>query len=156
MYASLGRYITVFKRKREEGNVSSKENVSVVERRRHPRIGLQLPLDCSRVNRGGREKIYNGMVANVSEGGVLVYLPQAMEVGALLKTEIIFLKELELNTIKALAKVVWLDSVSNERWGKYRCGLQFQSFRQGDTHKLEILLKRWRKFYGKVADRLRG
>ena len=108
------------------------------------------------MNREDDEEIYSGMTANVSEGGVLVYLPQAIAIGALLKTEILSIGGLELNMIKAIAKVVWSDLAANAGWGKYRCGLEFQSFQKGDLHKLKILLKRWKKLYDKVADNVSG
>jgi c-di-GMP-binding flagellar brake protein YcgR len=156
MYTRLKKFLATFRSKRERGNPQSKKGVFAVERRRHPRISLEFPLDCSRVNRVDDEEIYSGMIANVSEGGVLVYLPQAMEIGTLLKTEILSLKGLELNTIKAIAKVVWSDLAGNGGWEKYRCGLEFQSFQKGDLHKLKILLKRWKTLYDKVADNVSG
>jgi len=51
------------------------------------------------------------MVANASEGGLLVYLPERMAMGAFLKIEIFYVKGLELDTIKAVAKsfgAIWL------------------------------------------------
>jgi hypothetical protein len=151
MYTKLKKFLATFRSKRERGNSQSKKGIFGVERRKHPRISLELPLDCSCVNRVDREEIYSGMAANVSEGGLLACLPEAMEIGTILKTELLFLKGLELNTIKAIAKVVWSDLAANGRWGKYRCGLQFQSFRKGDLHKLKILLKRWKKLYDKAT-----
>jgi len=148
----LGKFLTTFRRKREMNYAQPKEGVFVVERRRNPRISLELPLDCSRADRVDDKEIYSGMTANVSVGGLLVYLSQAMEIGTLLKTESFFLKGLQLNTIKTIAKVVWSDLAANGRWGKYRYGLQFHSFREGDIHKLKILLKKWKKLYDKVAN----
>jgi hypothetical protein len=45
-------------------------------------------------------------VANASEGGLLVYLPEVMKIGDLLKIEIFYASGLELNSVKAVAKVV--------------------------------------------------
>jgi len=73
-----------------------------------------------------------------------------------LKTEILSIGGLELNTIKAVAKVVWSDLAANAGWAKYRCGLEFQSFHKGDLHKLKMLLKRWKKIYDKIADDTSG
>ncbi len=43
---------------------------------------MELPLDYSRVD--GEEE-YGGFATNVSEGGLLVYFPEVIEKGALLK-----------------------------------------------------------------------
>lgn len=90
---------------------------------------------------------YGGIAANTGEGGLLAYLPEAIEIGILLKLEILFVKGLELNTIKAITKVVWSDLGARESWGEYRYGLQFQSFQEGDLPKLKMLLKEVGKAY---------
>jgi len=46
-----------------------------------------------------------------------------------------------LNTIKAIAKVVWSDSVAMKMWGEYRHGLVFQAFQKESLDKLRNLLK---------------
>ena len=116
----------------------SKMGVLAVDRRKHPRYSVELPLDYSRVD--GRET-YGGIVANASEGGLLVYLPERMEMGATLKIEIFYVKGLELDTIKAIAKVVWSDLAVKASWGEYRYGLQFLSIDEKDYERLMALLK---------------
>lgn len=73
------KYLTTVRRKKKKGESRSKEGVFVVERRGHPRIRIELPLDYSPV---GREETHKGSAVNASEGGLLVYLPEAMEIGA--------------------------------------------------------------------------
>jgi c-di-GMP-binding flagellar brake protein YcgR len=116
----------------------SKTGVLAVEKRKHPRFSVELPLDYSLVD--GKE-IYGGIVANASQGGVLVYLPEKIEIGTLLKIEIFYVKGLELDTIKAIAKVVWSDLAAIESWGEHRYGLQFQSIDEKDFGRLLNLLK---------------
>src|SRR4030067_1586116 len=82
----------------------NKMGVLAIEKRRHPRYSVELPLDYCRTN--GKET-YGGIVANASEGGLLVYLPERVEIGTLLKIEIFYVRGLELDTIKAVVKVVW-------------------------------------------------
>ncbi|MGZ3493430.1 MAG: PilZ domain-containing protein [Thermodesulfobacteriota bacterium] len=115
----------------------SKEGIFIVERRRDPRFTLELPMDYSieSVDR------YGGVAANASKGGLLVYLPEAIVVGTSLRIEILFAKESELNSIRAIAKVVWSDLAPREIWGEYRYGLEFESFQEGDLQKLKRLLK---------------
>jgi len=115
-----------------------KLGVLAVEKRRHPRYTVEFPLDYSPVDGKGT---YGGIVANASEGGLLVYLPQRMEMGTVLKIEIIYVQELEFNTIKAIAKVVWSDLASRESWGEYRYGLQFLEIEEEAFSRLLNLLK---------------
>jgi len=116
----------------------TKLGVLAVDRRKHPRFSVELPLDYCRVD--GKEA-YGGIVANASEGGVLVYLPEKMEMGAVLKIEIFYVKGLELDTIKAIARVVWSDLAVKASWGEYRYGLQFQYIEEKDYHRLIDLLR---------------
>ncbi len=131
------KYLTTVKRRRGKGKSKSKEGIFIVERRKHPRFSLELPLDYSieSVER------YGGVAANASKGGLLVYLPEAILVGTLLTIEILFVKGSELNAIRASAKVVWSDLAPKEIWGEYRYGLEFKSFQEGDVQKLSKLLK---------------
>ncbi len=132
------KYLTAVRRKNKKEKAKSKEGIFAVERRKHPRIRVELPLDYSLAD---REESYGGIVANASEGGLLVYLPEAFEMGTILKIEILFVKGLELSVIKAVVKVVWLDLAAKKAWGEYRYGLEFQSFQEGDLQKLIGLLK---------------
>jgi c-di-GMP-binding flagellar brake protein YcgR len=116
----------------------TKMGVLAIEKRRHPRFSVELPLDYVRVD--GKET-YGGMVANASEGGLLVYLPERIEIGALLKIEIFYVRGLELDTIKVMARVVWSDLAARESWGEHRYGLQFQNIDDKDFNQLMNLLK---------------
>src|SRR4030043_113079 len=114
----------------------NKMGVLAIEKRKHPRFSVELPLDYSRVEGKGT---YGGMVANASEGGLLVYLPERIEIGGLLKIEIFYVRGLELDTIKAVAKVVWCDLAARESWGEHRYGLQFEYIDERDFSRLSTL-----------------
>jgi hypothetical protein len=131
------KYLTIVRRKKGKGKSQSKEGIFIVERRKHRRFSVELPLDYSieSVERCG------GVAANASKGGLLVYLPEAILVGTLLKIEILFVKGSELNSIKAIARVVWSDLAPRVIWGEYRYGLKFESFQEGDLQKFRKLLK---------------
>jgi c-di-GMP-binding flagellar brake protein YcgR len=109
-----------------------------IEKRKYPRFSVELPLNYTRTE--GKDSL-GGMVANASEGGLLVYLPERIEIGGLLKIEIFYVRGLELDTIKAVAKVVWCDLAARESWGEHRYGLQFQHIDQKDFSRLTTLLK---------------
>jgi c-di-GMP-binding flagellar brake protein YcgR len=115
-----------------------KKGVVAIERRKHPRFNLELPLDYFRIK---DKENYGGIVANASELGILVYLPGKMEVGATLSIEIFYAKGLELDSIKAIGKVVWADLTARKTWGEHRYGLQFQSIDKRNLSKLKNLLK---------------
>ena len=76
-----------------------------------------------------------------AKGGVLVYLPERMEMGTVLKVEIFYVSGLELDTVKAIAKIVWADLAAKTSWGEYRYGLQFESIDEKDFTRLTNLLK---------------
>ena len=122
----------------DKDSSESKEGLFLVERRRHPRISIELPFDYSLFEKG---EDHRGILADASEGGLLVYLLEKIDVGSLLKIEILFSRGTELITIVAISKVVWSDLASRESWAEYRYGLQFLSFFQGDIDKLKMLLK---------------
>lgn len=114
------------------------KGILAIERRRFPRIYVELPLDYSRK---GKKSDFGGFVKNASEGGILVYLPERLEIGELLKVEIFFPKGLELNSIRGVAKVVWADLAAKESWREHRYGLAFQSMPKGMLQKLRNLLE---------------
>ncbi len=134
----IKKFTTAVKRRKGKEKSKVKEGVFVVERRRHPRVSIELPLDYSFID--GSER-YGGIAGDVSEGGLLVYLPESIEIGRLMKIEILFVKGFELNSIRAITKVVWSDLAPKAIWGEYRYGLEFQSFQEGDLNKLKGLIK---------------
>ena len=135
---SLRKLTTTVKRKKRGDKSQFKEGFFVVERRRLPRINVELPLGYSLVN---KNESHGGIAADISEGGLLIYLPEAIAIGTLLKIEIIFVRGFELSSISAITKVVWSDLAPKATWGEYRYGLEFQSFQEGDFQKLKRLIK---------------
>ena len=109
-----------------------------IEKRKYPRFSVELPLNYTRAE---SKDILGGMVANASEGGLLVYLPERIELGGLLKIEIFYVRGLELDTIQAVGKIVWCDLGARESWGEHRYGLQFQYIEEKDFNRLTTLLK---------------
>ncbi len=124
--------------KRRVGRLPSPKGVIAIERRKHPRFNLELPLDYFRIK---NKENYGGIAANASEMGILVYLPEEMEIGALLSTEIFYAKGLELDSIRAIAEIVWADLPARKTWGEHRYGLQFKSIDKKNLNKLKKLFK---------------
>jgi hypothetical protein len=82
-----------------------------------------LPFDYSRVD--GEEK-YGGFATNASEGGLLVDLPQVIEIMTLLKIVILFLKDSALNRVKVHQR--WCELAAKAACGEHRHRFEFQSF----------------------------
>lgn len=135
-------FLTTVIREKNSKKPQFKEGTFLVERRHYPRISAELPLGYSIVD---GEENHGGMIADASEGGLLVYLKERLNVGTLLKIEILFVKGLELSSIDGVAKVVWSDLAARENWGGHRYGLQFESFCEGDLDKLKSMLKEVRQ-----------
>jgi PilZ domain len=125
------------KKKPGQSRPKSKEGIFITERRRMPRFHLDLPLDYLAES----EDRFGGIATNGSRKGLLVYLPEAVFVGTLLKIEILYTEGLKLNSIRATARVVWSDLGPKVKEGIYRYGLEFLSFQEGDLHKLRKLLE---------------
>ena len=112
------------------------EGIAIFERRRQPRRRVVLSFDYSRLV--DRED-HGGTLADANEGGLQVYLPEKLQIGDLFKIQIFAPVNSEVETIQAIAKVVWA-SRTRMRSGKYRYGLQLQSFYKGDLDKYKALL----------------
>ncbi len=124
----------------EEGNsLQTPMSVLPIQRRKHRRYGIELPLDYSLLN--GRAVYNAGFAADASEGGLLVYLLEKIEIGAMLRIEIFYVKDLSLETLVATARTVWADSASKTGLQKYKYGLQFQSIDEENLNKLRALLE---------------
>ena len=137
---SPGKYTPPGERNKIGSRPQSPKGVLAVEKRKHPRYSIEFPLDYSRIE--GKTAYNGGLTADASEGGLLVYLPEMIEIGALLKIEIFYTKDLSFQTITATTRVVWSDLAS-----KYWYGLEFQSIDEGNLNKLKILLKEVAKTY---------
>jgi len=142
------KYLTTVRRKKGKRKTESKEGIFVVERRKNPRISVELPLDYSLVD---TQENFGGIATNMSEGGLLVYLPESIKLGSLLRIEILFVKGSELSSISGIAKIVWSDLAPKRMWGEYRYGLEFQSFQKGDLHKLKSLLNEVEESYNECS-----
>jgi c-di-GMP-binding flagellar brake protein YcgR len=135
---SLQNSLTAVRKTMDKGGSELREGIFLVERRSHPRISIELPFDYSLIEEGEEHR---GILADASEGGLLVYVLEQIDVGSLLRIEILFSRGTELVTVEAIVKVVWSDLASRESWAEYRYGLQFLSFYRGDIKKLKVLLK---------------
>ncbi len=108
------------------------------ERRKHPRISVDLPIEYSRLEDSPLSR--NGRAANASEGGLLVYLPEPVQIGQALKIKIFFSIP-KMQEVSLTAEVAWIDTRLGEKPVEYRAGLEFQEISPEDHEKLSAFLK---------------
>ena len=108
------------------------------ERRRHPRISVDLPIEYSLVEDPSPSR--KGRAANASEGGLLIYLPEQVQIEQVLKIKIFFSIP-KMQEVKLSAEVAWIDTCIGEKPVEYRAGLKFQDISPEDREKLSSFLK---------------
>ena len=108
------------------------------ERRKYPRFNIALPIEYfllpSPVGHSGR-------ALNASEGGLLVYFSEKVEIGQFLQLKLFFPSGSELNGVELIAEVVWRDIHLGKDWGDYRCGLRFVEISPEGLNKLIRFLR---------------
>jgi len=110
------------------------------DRRRYPRISMDLPLDY-RVKHDARA--HGGIVIDASETGFLIYSIEDIPVGTKLKIAVLFPKEYELAIFEVFAETIRKEFVAErEDWYQegYQYGLKFIQILEEDYWKLRKLL----------------
>ena len=124
----------------KNGEKETKPRTGVVnfERRKYPRFSVDLPIEYSRIDslisRAGR-----GL--NISEGGLLIYFPEKMDLSQYLRLKLFLPLGSELNAIEVLGEVAWMDIHLGEGWGDYRCGVRFIDISPEDVTNLKNFLR---------------
>jgi c-di-GMP-binding flagellar brake protein YcgR len=108
------------------------------ERRTYPRLSIDLPVEYGPL---GSFEGRPGRTGDVSEGGLLLYLPKEMEVGQDLWLKLFMGTELELTSIEARGRVVWKDVFGGENDECRRMGVKITDISAGDLCKLQDFLK---------------
>jgi len=121
---------------KEEKETKPYFGVVSFERRRHPRFLLDLPVEYWQIN---NSKSRLSHTINVSEGGLLIYLSEQIEIGHNLRMKLFFGSAPDLNCIEALVQVVWKD-IHLGQDGNYRVGVNFVDISPDDLGKLKNFL----------------
>ncbi len=123
---------------KEEGNETKlRYGTANFEKRKHPRINLDLPIEYRRTDL----LVKHGRAVNASVGGLLLYLREQMEIGQHLEIKLVFPPSFKMNTIETMVQVVWLDIHLGEGWGDYRTGVKFVDITPEDLNELSIFLR---------------
>ena len=115
--------------------MQSSDNIN--EKRKHPRIYMDLPLEY-RVSDASH--LHGALVVNASESGILVNSIKEVPVGAKLDISVLFPNGYELTNFRVLAEIVWKDILWEENWEGYQLGLKFVHILEEDHQKLKQLL----------------
>lgn len=106
------------------------------ERRRYPRFSIDLPIEYYRLPSSEKKQ---ARVSNISEGGIMIYVPEKLEIGQQLRVKIFFLAEPNLTAMEVIGEVVWID-LSLEEGNEYRSGLKFIEVSADDLGRLKNFL----------------
>lgn len=123
--------------KKEENRSRSRYGIVNFEKRKHPRFNVDLPTEYA----PGSFHVKHGRAVNVSEGGLLLYLPERVEIGQHLALKLFFPSGPALETIETTVQVVWTDIYLAEDWGDYRTGVSFADISSEDLDKLMSFLR---------------
>jgi c-di-GMP-binding flagellar brake protein YcgR len=121
----------------EEKVTKQRTGIAHFERRTYPRFSVDLPVEYYQINSSSSQA---GHALNASEGGLLIYFPEQMEIGQYISLKLFFSLGSELNTIEVLAEVVWMDMYLGKGWGDYRCGVKFINISPEDRTRLKSFL----------------
>ena len=107
------------------------------DRRKHPRVLLDLPLEYRVTN---IRNVHGALAVNGSEMGLLMESVKKILIGTHLKIVVLFPREYELTDFEVSAQIVWKEPCWKENWEGYRYGLKFVSITAHDQRKLREFL----------------
>lgn len=111
--------------------------VANFESRKHPRFSINLPMEYYQSDSTLSHK---GRTINASEGGLLIYSPERLEIGQQLKLKLFFCFDAEMDSMEASVQVIWIDTPLGEE-EYYRSGVKFVEFAPEGMERLRNFLK---------------
>ncbi len=119
-------------------NYSQKQqNGNGKNRRKHPRMVLDLPLEYRLTN---IPNAHGALVINGSEMGLLIGAVKNIPVGTNLNIAVLFPKGYEMANFEVSAEIVWKEIYWKEDWEGYQYGLKFIQINKEDHWKLRQVL----------------
>jgi len=106
------------------------------ERRKHPRFSLNLPVEYwdSETSR-----IHYSRTGNLGEGGILLYLPEEIEIGNSLKLKLFINSGLVFIAIEAAVEVIWKGHPCGDN-PEHQIGVKFIDISEKDMAHLKYFL----------------
>lgn len=124
--------------KTEEKETKSHSGTVNFEKRRYPRVNLDLTIGYYRTNLRISRSV---RLMNASEGGLSIYFPERMMIGERLRLKLFSTLGSAMNTIWPQAEVVWVDPHLDETWLDYKSGVKFIDISPEDLNRLKNFLK---------------
>jgi len=107
------------------------------EKRKYPRFSANFPVRYSTTD----SFFKSARVANASEGGLLVCLPEKMHIGQQLALKLIFLSRSGLDIVETVVQVIWMGIHLRKDWTwDYRTGVKFEDISPEDMTTLKNFL----------------
>jgi c-di-GMP-binding flagellar brake protein YcgR len=107
------------------------------EKRKHPRFSVDLPVEYYKL---GSLIKHDGKAMNASQGGLLLYFSEPLEIGQHLRLKLFLSSASASSAIETIAEVAWRDIHLDEGWGDYRTGVRFFDTSPEDMSKLKEFL----------------
>ena len=124
----------------EEGDKKDKVQIGTgnFERRTNPRFSADFPLEYSRVDAPSKFTGI-GRTANASEGGLMLHLPEQLEVGQCIRVKLYLSAEPGPDSVEALCQVAWTEFPFTKD-GDLRYGVEFLDISPEDLNRLKGFL----------------
>jgi hypothetical protein len=123
--------------KEKEKGTKSRYGTVNFEKRNHPSFNVDLPIEYSRTDLF----IKHGRAVDASESGLLLYLPEKMEIGQHLSLKLFFTAGFELDTIETFVEVSWRDIHLGGGGRNFRTGVRFVNISPENLNKLKNFLR---------------
>ena len=120
--------------KNEEKETKPRYGTVNFEKRKHPRFSMDLPVEYYKI---GSLVKHTGKAMNTSQGGLLLYFSEPLEIGQYLRLKLFLSSGSRLSAIETIAEVAWTDIHLGEGWGDYRTGVRFFDTSPEDMSKLK-------------------
>lgn len=116
-----------------------------IEKRKHPRIKLKLPIEYKVVNETDesyrtfqqQRAMHNGSSKDISSEGLFMITDKQVEKGDILKVEMKLPEEDK--AVRAFAEIIWLAD-ENVPVGKHGAGIYFMALRDEDADRIGRLV----------------
>jgi hypothetical protein len=109
-----------------------------MERRKNPRFFVDLPVKYWRID---IPQSGPGRTGDISEGGVLLYLPEKIAAGQNIGVKIFIPTPFESQSIEAIGQAAWSDSQFWKKDFYHRAGLKFVEISEENSEELKNFLK---------------
>ncbi len=108
------------------------------DRRKYPRYLVEIPLDYTDIEDG---RLSTGLTANASEGGIMTFIGERVDVGTVLNLTLFFRLGFTFTAMETRSVIVWRDDLWKDYLDNYKYGLSFLKTKFSELEKLRELLR---------------